>query len=94
MSKKKTFFIDIGNTSLKYCSYHNGDYQIENSLEAKDVNKERVEQLFSGTYCLICSVVPDIDGLFKSIRSIECVFISPAAIPYISTHVDHVEQVG
>lgn len=82
MAARTHFLIDIGNTSLKYCSFFaTACHGPIRSIPTSALTASVLHEAFSNAYCTIASVVPWVDALFEANAQIQSHFITHRTIP-------------
>ena len=88
----KTFFIDLGNSSLQYSILgQNNTFNIQ-SIETKSVTQDKISELFKDAECIICSVVPEKDAFFGVAAS--TYFVDHSNIPKVDINIHKKEELG
>ncbi len=95
MKKRKTFLIDIGNSFCEYCELiNNNDYTNRNSILTEALTEGYIENTFADSRCVISSVVPAIDTLFKNIEGINSQFANHNMMTDIKVNLSSPDELG
>ena len=88
----KTFLIDIGNSSTQYSIFDLKKTFNIRHMETKNISSKHIKTIFSDATCLICSVVPEVDELFK--KYCNAIFINHKTMSDLKINIKAKEELG
>lgn len=95
MRKIKTFLIDLGNSNLEYYELTD-EYQLINQriIPTQDIDYLILEKLFCNSVCVISSVVPKLNSLFKQISNAKTYFIDSSSASLLDINIKNPLELG
>ena len=94
MDKRKTYLIDIGNSQLSYCEYKDTALLPTRTLETDQLTTDLIAKHFDMSQCVIASVVPKVEVLFRNTPSIQAKFLTHKDLKKIPINIPNPEEVG